>query len=84
MYREKKISLSITSCKRWELLERVLKAFKVFCKDSHVIDKILFYDDSSTDEEKRAMESLLEQLFPSHDKIITHFYMSSQRKHRSL
>ena len=77
MYREKKISLSITSCKRWGLLERVLKAFKVFCKDSHVIDKILFYDDSSTDEEKRAMESLLEQLFPDHDRIITHFYPDS-------
>lgn len=77
MYREKKISLSITSCKKWGLLERVLKAFKVFCKDSHVIDKILFYDDSSTDEEKRAMESLLAQLFPDHDRIITHFYPDS-------
>lgn len=77
MYREKKISLSVTSCKRYGLLERVLKAFKVFCKDIDVIDKVLFYDDSSSEEDKINMNNLLEQLFPDKERIITHFYPES-------
>lgn len=74
MIDNKIISLSITSSKRLPMLERVLKAFTVFCKDLHVIDNIIFFDDSSSDEDKRKMEEMLNVLFPSQNKIITHFY----------
>lgn len=77
MYKGKKISLSITSSKRIELLRRVLKAFTVFCKDMDLVDDIIFFDDSSSDEDKREMENLLDVLFPKQNKIITHFYPDS-------
>jgi len=77
MYNDKKISLAITSCKRLHLLRRVLKAFTVFCEDSHIIDNVIFFDDSSTDSDKREMEIILEELFPEQNRIITHFYKES-------
>jgi hypothetical protein len=51
----------------------VLKAFSVFCSDLHIIDEIIFFDDSSTHEEKKEMESLLEVYFSDQKKNITHF-----------
>lgn len=77
MYKGKRISLSVTSCKRLHFLERVLKAFKVFCKDLDVIDDIIFFDDSSSEDEKRIMETLINDLFPGQRKTITHFYPDS-------
>ena len=77
MYQHKKISLAITSCKRLHLLSRVLKAFTVFCEDIDIIDNVIFFDDSSTEEDKVKMEILLSELFPNQNKIITHFYKDS-------
>lgn len=77
MYKEKKVSLVITSCKRIYFLRRVLKAFSVFCKDLDIIDNIIFFDDSSSEVDKKEMESLLEITFPSQEKVITHFYSDS-------
>lgn len=77
MYGNKKISLAITSCKRLHLLSRVLKAFTVFCEDMHIIDNVIFFDDSSTEEDKLKMGVLLSELFPAQNRIITHFYKDS-------
>lgn len=77
MYKNKKIALSITSCRRIYLLRRVLKAFTVFCKDMDLLDEVIFFDDSSTPEEKAEMESLLDVLFPNQHKTVTHFYSDS-------
>ena len=73
MFQNKRVSLTIMSCKRIHLLRRVLKAFSVFCSDLHIIDEIIFFDDSSTHEEKKEMESLLEVYFSDQKKSITHF-----------
>ena len=77
MYKNKIISLSITSCKRIHLLTRVLKAFTVFCEDFENIDNVIFIDDSSSDEDKVNMEKLLHELFPNKNIIIQHFYQDS-------
>jgi hypothetical protein len=77
MYGNKKISLAITSCKRLHLLSRVLKAFTVFCEDMPIIDNVIFFDDSSTEEDKLKMGVLLSELFPAQNRIITHFYKDS-------
>jgi hypothetical protein len=77
MYRNKKISISITSCKRIHLLRKVLKAFTVFCKDIDLLDEVIFFDDSSTSDEKAEMNTLLDSLFPDKKKTITHFYPDS-------
>jgi len=55
----------------------VLKAFTVFCKDLELLDEVVFFDDSSTSEEKIQMENLLNELFPNQKKTITHFYPDS-------
>ena len=77
MYGNKKISLAITSCKRLHLLSRVLKAFTVFCEDMTIIDNVIFFDDSSTEDDKLKMGVLLSELFPAQNRIITHFYKDS-------
>ena len=74
MINGKIVSLSITSSKRLPMLERVLKAFSVFCSDLHIVDNIIFFDDSSSDEDKIKMRHMLNDLFPAQKKIITHFY----------
>lgn len=77
MVGNKKISLSITSCKRLPLLKRVLRAFVVFCEDIDIIDNIIFFDDSSSSEDKKEMELLLSELFPNKKIVIQHFYPNS-------
>ena len=77
MYRQKKIGLAITSCKRIHFLRRVLKAFNVFCSDQDLIDSVLFFDDSSSENDKREMEGILSEIFHSQEKIITHLYPDS-------
>jgi hypothetical protein len=77
MYKEKKISVTITSSRRLSLLERVLRSFKIFCKDFELIDIVIFFDDSSTSDEKLAMENLLSEIFVQQQKVITHYYPES-------
>ena len=77
MYKNKKISISTTSCRRLHFLRRVLKSFTVFCKDLELLDEVIFFDDSSSPEDKLQMEILLNDLFPEKVKIITHFYPDS-------
>lgn len=77
MFKDKRVSLSITSCKRIFLLERVLKAFVVFCSDIDIIDEIIFFDDSSSQSDKLEMEQILNNLFKDKKINIKHFYPNS-------
>ena len=77
MYKGKKVSLAITSCKRIHFLKRVLKAFHVFCKDLEIIDSVIFFDDSSPEGDKAEMEIILSETFTNQKKIITHLYPES-------
>lgn len=77
MINDRKVSLSITSSKRLPLLKRVLRAFAVFCNDIEDIDDVIFFDDSSSQQEKSEMESLIRELFPTKNIIIEHFYPDS-------
>lgn len=52
MYKNKKIILTTTACKRINLLHAAIKSFSIFCKDKHVIDEIHYFDDCSTNEER--------------------------------
>lgn len=63
-YRDKKVIIAITSCKRLHLLRRVLYALSVCCEDIDIVDEILFFDDSSSEPEREVMKTLLEQYFP--------------------
>lgn len=77
MYKDKKISLAITSSKRIHFLERVLKAFTIFCKDLDKIDSIIFFDDSSSDSDKIRMEKIIGELFPDKKRIVNNLYPHS-------
>jgi hypothetical protein len=44
MYNNKKISLTITSSKRFELLQMTLRGFVTFCNDLDIIDNIIFFE----------------------------------------
>ena len=77
MYNGKRISLVVTSSRRWHLLERVLRAFCVFCKDFELLDDVLFFDDSSSPEHKALMECLLAELFAEKSVHVTHFVAES-------
>lgn len=77
MYNGKRLTLTITSSRRWHLLERVLRAFVLFCRDLEFLDDVVFFDDSSAAEEKVLMESLLSELFTGKTVSVTHFYPDS-------
>jgi len=77
MYKGKKITLTIMSCKRLHFLKRVLKAFNLFCTDLSIIDDVIFYDDSSSEEDKREMEEILNLYFSDKNIRIIHFYPDS-------
>ena len=77
MIGNKSVSLAITSSRRIHLLRMALKSFTVFCKDLPNIDNVMFFDDSSSTEDKKEMEELIDRLFPNQNKSVTHFYPES-------
>lgn len=77
MYNGKRVSLVITSSRRWHLLERVLRSFCIFCRDFDLLDDVLFFDDSSSPEDKARMENLLGELFSDKSVYVTHFVKDS-------
>ena len=58
-YFGKKVSIVITSCKRFHLLRRTLYALSACCEDIDIVDNILFFDDRSSLEERQEMLRLL-------------------------
>lgn len=77
MYKNKIVSLTITSSKRLELLSMTIRGFVTFCKDLDIFDNIIFFDDSSSEYDKLKMEELLNSTFPNKNIITTHFYSNS-------
>lgn len=51
--------LTITTCKRYDLLEKTIKSFVKHCTDFKEISDVILYDDSSTDEDRRKIFDLL-------------------------
>lgn len=52
----KKIMLSITSCKRFDLFQRTINSFIESCTDCHLIDYWLCVDDNSSDKDRKNMQ----------------------------
>ena len=59
------VTLSITSCKRLHLFEKTIKSFYDNCEDNFSISHIYHFDDSSANEDRLKMETILRFLFPS-------------------
>ena len=62
------------------MLNRVLKAFTVFCEDMDIIDNVIFFDDSSTDLHKFEMERILHDLFPNQNSLLLPISTASKRR----
>jgi hypothetical protein len=54
----KKITLTITTCKRIELFKRTINSFINCCKDIILIDEYLCVDDNSTEQDREEMKRL--------------------------
>ena len=54
----KKITLTITSCKRFDLFSKTINSFIACCKDSYLIDEWYCIDDNSSNEDRTKMQKL--------------------------
>jgi len=70
------IALTITGCKRPELFEKTILSLSDKLSDIHLIDTIIHYDDSSDDDARKYMRSILESKFP--DKLICYRYFDKE------
>lgn len=52
----KKITFTITTCKRYDLFEKTINSFINCCTDVMLIDEWLCVDDNSSDEDRKKME----------------------------
>jgi hypothetical protein len=68
-----KTCLSITTCKRLDLFLKTITSLKKYCLDFDVIDEIIHFDDSSSDEDRIQMEDCFKLLFPN-TKYTKHFF----------
>jgi len=50
------ITLTITTCKRYDLFQRTIDSFLECCTDCHLIDRWLCIDDNSSDEDRKKMK----------------------------
>jgi len=55
--KQKRIILSITTCKRYDLFEKTINSFLFCCLDLNLIDHWLCVDDNSSDEDRQKMKS---------------------------
>jgi len=82
-----KIILTITSCKRYELLVRTISSLVKHCQDFNLISEILIYDDSS-DENDRVKIFLDVKKFFKGKKISFKFFekdsFNSNRRHMEI
>lgn len=70
------IALTITGCKRPELFVQTVESLCERMNDIHLVDTVIHYDDSSSDEDRRLMNDLLMSKFP--DKIVCSRYFSKE------
>jgi GR25 family glycosyltransferase involved in LPS biosynthesis len=55
---DKKITLTITSCKRLDLFKRTINSFVNCCIDVNLIDEFICIDDNSSDQDRETMNEL--------------------------
>lgn len=81
------IALSITSCKRLHYFEKTVSSFYEYCKDSCLLDLILWYDDSSSIEDRLEMMKILLKYFKN-KKIISTFFseksFDTNKRHKEI
>jgi len=82
-----KICLSITTCKRLDLFLETINSLKKYCKDFEVIDEIIHFDDSSSNEDRIQMEDCFSILFPN-TKYTKHYFnensFESNKRHMEI
>jgi len=66
------ITVTMTTCKRFDLFERTVNSFLECCTDKHLISEWLVIDDNSDEEDKQKMK----QLYP----FITFIFKKSEEK----
>lgn len=57
------VTLSITTCKRFDLFEKTIRSFYDKCLDRELIRTIHHFDDSSSEEDREKMRNLISSLF---------------------
>lgn len=70
------ITLSITTCRRFDLFQRTIKSFHENCLDGSDINLIYHFDDSSTEEDRLNMETIIKTLFPN--SLIRNYRFNSE------
>jgi GR25 family glycosyltransferase involved in LPS biosynthesis len=56
--KKNKLTLTITTCKRYDLFEKTINSFINCCKDIELIDRFICIDDNSSDEDRFKMKEL--------------------------
>ncbi len=52
------VTLTMTTCKRFDLFKRTMNSFLNACKDVELIDRFIIIDDNSDDEDRKMMEHM--------------------------
>lgn len=69
----RKITLTITSSKRLNLFQRTIESFSAKCCDVSCISKVFHFDDSSSYDDRKIMESKLAISFPNSEVCSKYF-----------
>jgi len=72
-----RIALTITSCKRYNLLLKTVTSFHKHCIDRNIISDIIFYDDSSEFSDRIKMSSDMMSIFPNTNIEFKFFHKNS-------
>lgn len=81
------IALTITSCKRLEFFFKTINSLTENMIDIDKVDIILHYDDSSSEEDRQKMNSLLTKSFPGKIIATKYFekdYIKSSNRHMEI
>ena len=82
-----KTCLSITTCKRLDFFLETINSLKKYCTDFQVIDEIIHFDDSSSNEDRAQMEECFSNLFPN-TKYTKHYFnensFESNQRHMEI
>lgn len=71
------VTLSITTSNRIDLFNQTIHSFSEKCLDIDVITKVFHFDDSSNNDDRNEMETVLKKIFPKAQIITYQFNESS-------
>jgi len=72
-----KMTLTITTSKRFDLFKKTIDSFLHFCQDYGIINEVYHYDDCSNYDERKEMYKTLSESFPNAKIITTYFEVNS-------